>query len=121
MTVTENVTVYKCGHCKKKLFVKGAMLRHETNCNYNPANFAKCSGCCHLSEIKIPYTKEGYDGYYQSEESREAKGFFCEKLNKKLYPFKVVRKGLLEKYPETFADQEQMPVSCEHYNDPYLF
>jgi hypothetical protein len=121
MTVTENVTVYKCGHCKKKLFIKGAMLRHETNCSYNPANFAKCSGCRHLSEIKIPYTVNGYNGYYETEQDREAKGFFCTKLSKKLYPFKVVKKGLLGKYPETFEDQELMPKECDSYDDSFDF
>lgn len=45
MKIKENVTIYQCEHCKKKLFVKSAMVRHEFGCTYNPANFAACLNC----------------------------------------------------------------------------
>lgn len=120
MIIKENVTVYKCGFCKKKkMFVKQAMERHEAKCSYNPDNNVACSGCSFLEEIEVEYTVFGHNGYYETEDVKKAKGFKCTKLDKILYPPKVFHSGLLERYPETFEGQERMPTQCEFYKDEY--
>ena len=122
MKVKENVTIYQCEFCKRKMFVKHAMEKHEKWCNSNPENFRACSGCQHLEEVEVKYsysvpTLDGnlaviFDG---STAEGKTTGFRCKKLDKCLYPFKVEKLGLPDKYPETFEDKEPMPKTCEHY------
>lgn len=115
MIVKENITLYVCEFCKKKLFRKHSMIKHEEFCTSNPKNFKACSGCTYLKEIEIPYYADRVDNYgdiYQKE--IKTKGFECTKLNKILYPLKVERLELNKKYPETFEEQEPMPKECEH-------
>lgn len=112
MKVKENVTLYICDYCEKVLRMKPAMVRHETHCTKNPKNVSACAGCVFMQEgtTEIEYQNPMY------EYNRTCATFHCKKLNKNLYPYKVVRKGLLEKYPETFDGMEQMPNKCEHWN-----
>lgn len=35
MIITNNVTVYKCEFCNKKLYRKHAMIKHEDLCIHN--------------------------------------------------------------------------------------
>ena len=106
--------IYTCDYCNKHLFLRHAMENHEIKCVNNPLNFSACVGCINLTEIKVPYTYYGsFDGY-PIEENREANGFYCNKLNQKMYPSKAKHKGLPDKYPETFEDQICMPSNCEH-------
>ena len=121
MKVRENITVYACDHCKKKMFVRKAMELHEKWCYMNPDNQKACSGCLHLEETEIEYEAicnsfgEDYGVIFDSHtETRKAKGFKCNQLNKILYPLKVEKKGLVQKFPETFENQEPMPRECEH-------
>lgn len=111
MRVKENITMYHCDFCSKKLFVKGAMERHEKFCGNNPENAKACHGCKFIEEIKIPYTLDYGDDYGVE---REATGFRCKKLDKILYPLIVEQKKLNIKYPETFENQEPMPKECEY-------
>lgn len=115
MKIRENVTVYSCEFCKKKLFKKQAMELHEKWCDSNPENKKACAGCINLEDIKIPYTVFGFNGYSEVEENREAKGFRCKHFDKILYPLKVEKKGLALKYPETFENQEPMPKECDQW------
>lgn len=112
MKIKKGVTVYRCDYCKKKMFRKGAMERHERLCDSNPENSKACSGCSFLQETTV----EVYSGTdpYGDERTRDVKAFRCTKLDKMLYPLKVEQKGLVEKYPDTFEDQEPMPKECEH-------
>ena len=112
MKIKENVTVYQCEHCKRKMFVKSAMERHEKYCEKNPDNFKACSVCKYIKSARIEY-------YTENDEARVANGFKCTKLNRILYPTKAERKGLPEKYPETFEGQYPMPNECEHFEDLY--
>ncbi len=116
MKVLENTTLYKCNFCSKYLIRKHAMEAHEFGCYMNPKNQAACSGCVFLKEgnTEVFYEYNDSEGY--REIGKTVKTFSCKKLDKKLYPFKVVKKGLLEKYPESFEGQEQMPNSCNHWN-----
>lgn len=113
MTTTENVTVYGCGFCKKKLFRKHAMVKHEEFCTRNPKNFAMCSGCKFLREEMVEIsTGSDYNG---EENFIKSKGFHCSKLDKDLYPMKVVRSGFLQRHPEHFEGQELMPNKCDSF------
>lgn len=107
MIIKENVTVYQCDHCKKKLFVKGAMERHIKWCTHNPENWVACTGCIHISEEQIEIN---------SDERRYAKAFRCKKLDQLVYPKKVEKLGLHKRY-STFDDQIPMPKICEHRTD----
>ena len=112
MKIEENVTVYQCEYCNKKLFRKHSMVRHEEFCSYNPKNKCACSGCDHLEETTVTYLS-GYGDMMGNEAERTAIAFHCKKLDKMLYPLKVARLKLDEKYPETFEGQELMPNKCE--------
>ena len=120
MNIKENVTIYSCEFCKRKMFVKHAMIKHEQWCNSNPVNSRACSGCEHLEDTPVEYyiTTHSSDGDLD-ETRKEANGFRCKKLNKMLYPLKTEKKGLIEKYPETFEGQEPMPKTCEHYKNEF--
>lgn len=86
------------------------MEKHEIACYSNPENFRICSDCDHLEEIQVSYWVDGWDGGREV----KTKGFRCNKLDKILYPYKVEKMGLAEKYPESFDGQEPMPKQCEH-------
>ncbi len=103
-------TIYSCDFCKKRLIRKQAMEKHEEFCFMNPVNTPACQGCEFIKEIK----KEIYYYTGRGEETRTAKAFHCIKLDKELYPISAARRGLPEKYPETFEEAELMPSKCEH-------
>lgn len=109
MKVFENVRVYQCEFCKKKLFKKQAMELHEQFCTSNPANWVACAGCNNLKEEDVFYDIRTDEGFIPG----KTKGFSCTKTGLKLYPPKVERKGLLKKYPETFKDKKPMPRECD--------
>lgn len=113
MIIKENITIYICEHCGKKLFRKHSMVFHEQFCSSNPANKKACAGCIHLREtiveVSVPDCSNDYDG----PATRNVTGFLCEKKNIMVYPLKVQRLGLTEKYPDTFENQEPMPKDCE--------
>lgn len=127
MKVKENVTLYKCDFCSKKLFVKHAMENHEKWCGNNPENVRACSGCKFLEETTVDYEQnynsfgEGYGVIFDAgTETKTSKAFRCAKLDKLVYPLKVEKKGLVEKYPETFENQIPMPKECEFRSDDYF-
>lgn len=122
MKIKENTTIYQCEFCKKIMFRKGLMEKHETWCYSNPNNSRACNGCVFLEEIEVKYSYSVptvgenlgviFDG---AQVEKTTKGFYCKKLDKHLYPFKVEKLGLLDKYPETFEDKEPMPKECDHW------
>lgn len=115
MTIKENVTLYKCGYCKKTMQRKHAMERHEKYCYARAENQSICNGCIHLEEIKVQYTHYMADEY-DNEIIKTTKGFHCKKLDKLMYHIGAERKGLVQKYPETFEGRERMPSFCESFS-----
>jgi len=113
--IKEIKTTYKCDFCKKHMFRSDAMLRHESICPKNPENFVMCNGCNHLEE----YEKDYQCAHGEYSYGRHSKSFYCKKYEKGLYPPKA--KHLVEQYPDTFEDEEQMPKECEHYNSDLPF
>jgi len=102
--------VYSCDHCNRKMFVKGACIKHELVCTKNPINFFACSSCAHLEEIE----KEIYVDTFMGGYNRKVKGFICTKLNVNMYPPKAQK--LADMYPENFDNEMVMPKECEHKN-----
>ena len=117
MIITENVTIYKCEFCKKKMFREKAMKNHELFCYKNPENIKACIDCKFIETIEkelefVSYTQgDGWTDvdYYK----KKVDVFRCSRLDKIMYPFKVEKMGINEKYPETFDGQEPMPSNCE--------
>jgi len=111
MIVTENITVYQCEFCKKKLYRKHAMLKHEDLCNNNPKNFKACMDCKFLEKIQIDaHWIVGNPEYVEN--SKQVDVFKCNKLDKLMFPFSIERRKLHERF-DTYSDQEPMPVNCE--------
>lgn len=114
MRVKQNVTVYYCDHCKKKMFRKHAMEHHEKWCPKNPDNTKACTYCKHLKETIIETYFDAFDG----EHTVNRKAFQCTKLDKLVYPLSVQRRGLDKRF-ETFSEQEPMPKECDHKETGY--
>jgi hypothetical protein len=110
MKTKENVTVYSCDFCVKKLFRKHAMIKHEKFCESNPINKNACSDCRFLKEDRVEVGTNGDQEVYR-------KGFLCAKKNINIYPIKVEKLGLPERYPDTFEDQEPMPKDCDFHEN----
>jgi hypothetical protein len=117
----ENKEVYFCDHCKKHLFRKSAMIRHEKLCLNNPENHKKClSGCKYLEIIthKVVFIN-GCDHGQETYEEKEVQVFLCTKFDKLMFPFSIERKKLDKRYPDTYEDQEPMPKECEGFEHEY--
>jgi len=118
MIILENITVYKCPHCKKYMLRKHSMEFHIKWCKKNPENIKQCFDCAYIKEETIEYDK--YNKLCGDFEVKFSKAFKCGKLKKFLYPPIVEKKNLVEQYPETFKDQEPMRKKCEFYNPGYI-
>lgn len=105
---SQTLEVHTCDFCNKKLFVKGAMTRHEDNCTSNPKNLAACHKCEFNKLVMKPILND-------ANRWLDVNSYYCSKLNQEMHPHKAVRKGLLRKYPETFANSVLMPTKCEHF------
>jgi len=125
MKIIENITIYKCDFCRKKLERNHAMEKHENTCVLNPKNKKECNkGCIHLSmvDIKIPFNR-GYDDINGEERQEfEKKSVFkCSKFDKLMYPYKIESKNLPYKYPDTYEGQVAMPKDCDGFWDGLFF
>lgn len=110
---TSIVTLYTCDHCKKKLFRKHSMEKHEENCDENPKNKKACYGCIHFQDHNVEY----YTWGYEEDQEHQSHCHRCAKFDKLMYSWKAEKRGLPEKYPETFEDQEPMPKDCRHFQE----
>jgi len=120
------VTLFKCDFCSKELKRKHAMISHEKNCGRNPNNHKACfNGCKHLVQVEemIWFDNPGYHPDYNDDEGerRKVKVFKCELLEKLMYPFNIEKRGLPEKYPSTYEDQEPMPKNCDKFEEHEYF
>ena len=108
-------TVYSCGYCNRKMFVKNACFRHETVCSKNPANFIMCTGCDHCAEVR----KDIYIDTYCGEYTRDVKSFYCKAKEVNMYPPKT--KNIAARYPDSFEDEILMPTECDLYKSDLPF
>lgn len=110
-------TVYTCDHCKKKLFIKSAMVKHEEFCDSSPLNKPKCADCKFCDVVD----KEIFFDTFSGESSMIKKAFRCSAREIGIYPLKVVRTDLINRYPETFEGEILMPIECDSYKGLYDF
>jgi hypothetical protein len=112
MKIIKNVTLYICEYCGKKYQKEHFAIKHENTCSQNPTNMDACSGCISCKEVPVTIdVEESYASY-----KIHTKKFFCEMYSKEMYPYKAVRKDLINKYPEDFEGQVQMPNICEDWH-----
>lgn len=111
MKVIDNITVYKCDHCSKKLFRKHAMQIHEKKCTKNPKNIRACFNCTFCKRIKIKYEPES-GGLLQ-----ESTSFKCTTKNIFMFPPKlehpVERLPSYVEYRDKEILQDKMPLTCD--------
>jgi hypothetical protein len=121
MTTKENLTQYGCDFCKKKLFAKHAMIKHEDNCLNNPKNKRPCLSCKHMDRatIEVEFKRWGSPEYGEDYSMQEKEVFKCNLYDKLMFPFSIERKDLHNKYPDTYQDQEPMPKECDGYIELY--
>lgn len=111
MKVLENQKVYVCDHCGRKSVSAGGMNRHELACSFNPDNYNVCPGCKYL----LAYTDFVYYEHDPDHE-RKVKKFKCTKKNEIMYPSKIKRNRIIDKYPDNFEGEVQMPKICDSFD-----
>lgn len=111
---TKTKNVYYCEHCKKNGLVKWMIEKHERFCSSNPVNFSRCCNCVHvISEtIDIDYSNGGDENY-----TRTSSAFKCAVKKCGLIPLVARRKGLPERYPDTFLGAIPMPSACWEFEE----
>lgn len=119
MIVKQNVTVYQCEFCKKKMFREHAMKNHEKWCTHNPINFTACSGCDHLEVNTFEWSNE--HGAYSTDDLITSNCFRCKAKNVEMYPLKALKKELPTRYPHDFENKVLMLSKCELYKDTLPF
>ena len=110
MKIKENITVFVCDHCGKKMFRRHAMEKHEIYCGQNPENDRACSYCDYMERREIKYYYDGYDG----EHSGKSNGFYCIKIEKYIYPPFIEGSPVFYNHPEQFEDQIPFKKECEN-------
>lgn len=119
MKTQENITLYTCDFCKKKLFRKHAMIKHEEGCENNPKNKIAClQGCAYLLHIDLEIDINlGYEyGGDQVWQKRKSACYKCIKKDQLMYSFAAEKRDLPAKYPDDFDGQEAMPkLSCPDF------
>jgi hypothetical protein len=113
MTIKENVTVYSCDFCKRKMFRKHAMINHEQYCGSNPKNWRACSACDFMVRKPIEYYFDAYDGEHEG----TSKGFYCEHLETYMYPNFLENKRVFIEHPEQFEEQIPFKKQCVHFTE----
>lgn len=117
MKVKNNVTVYQCDFCNKKLFRKNAMVNHEIKCSKNPKNIRACFDCVHCEVVNILFESDVQTYNDDDDTLIESKTFKCNKKNIFMFPPKLeYRENGVPSYVEYKGDeimQEKMPLICE--------
>lgn len=125
MKTTENVSVYQCDFCKKKLFVKWAMKKHEAQCDNNPLNIKPCMSCEHLNQVDkdVWFDNPYYNPDYNDNEGKtqSVKVFKCEIKDILMFPFKIEKHKRHIIHPSTYDGQEPMPNNCLDYQEKKYF
>lgn len=123
MKVTENITRYECDFCKKRLYVRHAMEKHEKICDSNPENSKACFNCKFLERtvIDVYFETHYHPDYGSASAEKKVDGFKCSLYNKLMFPWKIERKELHIKYPGTYDEQEPMPKECDGRQEQNYF
>jgi hypothetical protein len=103
---------------------KHAMEAHEERCYANPVNDRPCLHCKNLERKEIEYYS-GFDDYMTGEPTyRKGNAFYCTAKNILLLHPKT--EYLNNRFNLNYVivdnketEQQQMPLSCEIFNDTY--
>lgn len=107
-------TIYRCDHCNRPMFGKGAMSRHEKYCKENPNNDHKCFDFCKHLKRTVFIDSDDYENYEKRTDME------CVKLKKFMYSYKFEKN--YNKPVNALDGLERMPLECEHhcYMDGYV-
>ena len=115
MNIIENVTIYECEWCGKKMLRKSSMTRHEKFCTRNPENVSMCRKC---ENMNVYLEKLPEDSDYLTDS--EIRVFRCMVTGKRLCSPKFAKR-----YPEISKMlvshrllDAKMPTEaegCEHF------
>ena len=105
--ITQQETIYRCEHCNRPMFGKGAMTLHEKLCSKNPNNRHQCFKYCKW------ITKD----YIRTSEDEVETIFYCGNENcpfhdKDLYSYKFERLIMNREKAKTMT---RMPLECDFY------
>jgi hypothetical protein len=115
MIIKQNVTVYQCEFCKKKMFRGHAMENHEEMCFHNPANKRPCFECGNLIKKEATIYFDTFDG----EGSRQVNIFYCTHFERYMHtPQNEMKMNDIDLGYET---NHPMPLTCEHFTDNLPF
>lgn len=98
-------TVYRCEHCNRPMFGKGAMSRHEKYCKENPNNKHKCFDFCKHLEWERNYAYDDYGNQCGGS------NMICTKRNIDMYSFKFEKN--VAKPIGALNGLERMPLVCD--------
>ena len=118
MKTLSNVTRFACDHCGKEYKVARYVPKHEESCKKNPENAIACAGCVFLEKVDKSAYIDTYDG---REFKIDLQGFRCTKRGIGLFPPKVLHSGIVGRYPETFYEEELMPIECDLHSFDEIF
>ena len=122
MEIKNNITVYKCDHCSKKLFRKHSMAAHELRCSRNPENIRSCFRCMHLKSVDMRY--ESVVQTY-NDDLKDGTCFKCKVKEIFMHPPKLEynEKGVPEytEFEGEEIEQERMPMTCLLREDEEYF
>lgn len=111
MKVKQNVTVYSCDFCKKKMFREHAMKRHEEMCFRNPENKRPCFTCQHFEMKEVDVNWQ--DPVYYADHTEKKTLMFCNKFNHCLISPQTSIKGNAISSDDLYDyDNEDMPLNC---------
>ncbi len=108
MKIIENQTIYKCEHCKKVMFRKCDMSRHEKWCNKAPENKHKCfEYCIHLQKGREVIDEDDFPY------GATRRTFTCGVTGQKMYSSIAERRDIVRE----LYDCVRMPLECKDYHD----
>jgi hypothetical protein len=110
---TQQETIYRCEHCNRPMFGKGAMSRHEKYCKENPNNKHECFDFCKHLNKEVHSSVDNYENYTKHTD------MICEKRDVKMYSFKFEKN--YNKPATALNGLERMPLECDlhEYMDSY--
>ena len=100
-------TVYRCEHCNKPMFGKGAMVRHEKYCRDNPHNKHKCFEFCRHLKMTQNFEHDEYGNW------SGGTTMLCEKKGIEMYSYKFEKN--YNKPVTALNGLIRMPLECEEY------
>lgn len=112
MKTKENVTLYECDFCKKKMQRKHSMENHEIRCAKNPANVPKCYDCENCEKVPIRYERNGGDIL------EKGSAFVCNvQKDFFMFPPSIGFRGgpPYSEYHGEEIEQNPMPMECDKF------